>query len=223
MGDCPHPQEAAKNHSLRGNKATPRRSWAPAHTRKKRQKITRFVTTRPLRVVRGRLPTPARSGKKSLASWQQGHSASFVGSRPHPQEAAKNHSLRDNKATPRRSWATAHTRKKRQKITRFVATRPLRVVRGLPPTPARITRSLMLARSWATAHTRRKRQRVTRSLMLACSWATAHTRRRRQRVTRSQMLACSWASAHTRRRRQRVRRSQMLACSWATAHTRRRR
>ena len=67
VGDCPHPQEAAKNYSLRGNKATPRRSWAPAHTRKKRQKITRLVATRPLRVVRGRLPTPAGGGRESRA------------------------------------------------------------------------------------------------------------------------------------------------------------
>ena len=41
-------------------------------------------------LVRGLPPTPAKVRSKSLAPWQQGHSASFVGYRPHPPRCAAN-------------------------------------------------------------------------------------------------------------------------------------
>ena len=92
MGYRPHPPIATKYHSLRHNEVAPHRSWAPAHTRLSPQQITRYATTRWLRIVRGLPPTPAYLHNKSLATPQQGGSASFVGSRPHPLlSAAKTH------------------------------------------------------------------------------------------------------------------------------------
>ena len=75
-----------------------------------REKITRAFALRLRRIVCGLPPTPANAERKSLASWQQGHSASFVGYRPHPQVPRENHSRLRLAATAHRSWATAHTR-----------------------------------------------------------------------------------------------------------------
>ena len=123
VGYRPHPPRCAANHSLRGNKATEHRSWATAHTRQSAQQVTRSVATWPRSIVRGRLPTPAKVRGKSLAPWQQGHGASFVGDCPHPPKCAESHSRLRLAASALRSWATAHTRQSARQITRSVTLR----------------------------------------------------------------------------------------------------